>query len=402
MFTTYKIQNGDTFESISNKLYGYPAFGSLIKNANPAISILTAGNNILAPKQKTQAVGVYGNDIAIYIDDKEFKFWTELEIKRSIDGIDTFSFIAPFNKEDKKFIELFKPLTFKKLLITIDGEPLVTGILLSVIPSFDTYSNMISCEGYSMCGVLQDCTPPASMLSTEYNGRSLYNIATILSKPYGIKVINSVNDSKSFETVAAEPTSKIFDFLINLAQQRGIILRSAKNGDLELLQSAKVTTPRMTLNEGNQPLLNVYTKIESQQIYSAITGIAPATENENGGQSTLKNPFLNNKLRALTFNVNDVANSDLKNSVSAKLGRMFGYNISYTADMVGWRDSSNKLIEPNTTLALKSPSAMIYNEYNFIIRSVTYRKNTNSEYVSIDLMLEGAFAGEVPKRLPWD
>jgi hypothetical protein len=45
---------------------------------------------------------------------------------------------------------------------------------------------------------------------------------------------------------------------------------------------------------------------------------------------------------------------------------------------------------------------MVYNEYEFLIRDVTFEQTANSEVARLGLVLPGSFTGEAPEALPWD
>jgi hypothetical protein len=45
---------------------------------------------------------------------------------------------------------------------------------------------------------------------------------------------------------------------------------------------------------------------------------------------------------------------------------------------------------------------MIYNEYEFVIRSVRLIKTGDSESATMTLVLPGSFEGKIPEAMPWD
>ena len=81
---------------------------------------------------------------------------------------------------------------------------------------------------------------------------------------------------------------------------------------------------------------------------------------------------------------------------------MFGAMASYSVALSTWRDPAGNLWAPNTTLKLQAPGAMIYNSYEFIVRSVEFSKDSTSETARLNLVLPGAFSGQIPEALPWD
>ena len=106
--------------------------------------------------------------------------------------------------------------------------------------------------------------------------------------------------------------------------------------------------------------------------------------------------------RPITFKAPDTLNADVKAVAEAKAGRMFGNMASYSVNVDTWRDSSGQLWTPNTTVKLQAPDAMIYSEYEFVIRSVEFNRERALETATLDLVIPGSFSGQVPEVLPWD
>ena len=76
--------------------------------------------------------------------------------------------------------------------------------------------------------------------------------------------------------------------------------------------------------------------------------------------------------------------------------------MAYTCRVSTWRDPAGNLWAPNTTVTLTAPDAMIYDKYEFIIRSVTFETDRATETATLNLVLTGSFSGEIPDSLPWD
>ena len=81
---------------------------------------------------------------------------------------------------------------------------------------------------------------------------------------------------------------------------------------------------------------------------------------------------------------------------------MYGEAVNYISKVATWRTPGGELWTPNTTIKLTFPNAMIYNEYEFLIKSVILEESPKSETATLGLVLPVAYSGEVPKRMPWD
>jgi prophage tail gpP-like protein/phage tail protein X len=408
--TTYSVITGDTFESISRKKYGTEKEAARIARANPGVvEPLAAGTALTvpalpdAPQNVQQAAGSNTEDeVAILVDGKRFRFWDKVRITRAIDAMDTVEFGAPFDSEAPGFKDTFRPFSFKTVVITVGGTPLFTGTMVAVNPVIENGQKVVSVSGYSLPGVLNDCTSPASSFPLEYDNQGLREIATALAAPFGISVEFLADQGAVFERVASEPGKKVLAFLTELAKQRNLIISSSSRGKLVFLQSAESGQPVARLQQGSAPVLAVTPSFNPQEYYSHITGIEPVVVGLPGSQFTVKNPRLEGVVRPLTFNAPDTLDADVKAAVEAKAGRMFGNMASYSVRVATWRDPSGNLWEPNTTIKLLAPDAMIYSEYEFTIRSIEFSRDRTTETATLNLVIPGSFSGKIPESLPWD
>ena len=406
----YTVKTNDTFSTISRKIYGVETDALLISNANPGVIeplnpgiIITIPNKPGTPEVINQNVeSVQQNEVSLKIENELFRFWRTINISRSIDSFDTIGFTAPFEIENEEFREIFRPFSFKNISLNIGGEVLFKGTMLTPTPQVDANSKTISVSGYSLPGVLNDCTLPASAFPLEFEGQGLKDISKTIASYFGLGVEFTDQQGPVFDKVAVEPSEKPFQFLGKLARQRNFVISSTKDGELLFQRSVNRGRPVARLSQGVAPLLSVTPTFKSQEYYSHLTGLAPATAGIGGSQHTVENSRLKGIIRPFTFKANDTTSGDVKAAVEAKIGRMFANAASYTITLVGWRNSKGELWKPNTTITLIAPNAMIFSEYEFIIRKVTLKKAPKSETTELQLVMPGAFDGKIPEDLPWD
>ena len=406
----YKVIADDTFESISRKKYGTEVEAGRIARANPGVSEpLTAGTILAvpvspeAPQNAPQVAPTNAeNEVAILIGGKRFRFWGSVRITRAIDRMDVVEFGAPFDSSAPGFRETFRPFSYKSVDITVGGVPLFTGTMVLPLPAIEAKEKKIQVSCYSLPGVLRDCTAPSSSFPLEFNGLGLQEIATALANPFGIAVEFRADPGAVFEQVALEPGKKILDFLTELAKQRNLVIASTERGKLLFWQSIEVGSPVARLQQGSSPVLSVTPNFKPEEYYSHITGIDSVIVGLDGSQFTVRHPRLEGVTRPFTFNVPDSIDSDIKAAVDAKAGRMFANAASYSVPVDTWRDFSGKLWTPNTSLTLIAPDAMVYNEYEFILRSVVFDRVRGKETAVLNFVMPGAFSGGVPEVLPWD
>lgn len=281
------------------------------------------------------------------------------------------------------------------------GAPLFSGTLVDVTPALDD-RRTVAVRCYSLPGVLQDCTAPASALPTlEYDNATLKTVAEGLVRPFGITAKFTAGVGTAFERVACPYDGKIFEFLAKLARDRGLVLSDTPEGALLFQQSMASGRSVAQLREGESPVLAVRPTFAPQEYYSDVTGVERITVGTRGGAHTEKNPHLPGVVRPFVFTLADTEGADTGTAVRAKLARMFANAIGYSVDLATWRDPAGALWAPNTTITLEAPGAMIYRPYKFLVRRVTLSRGSG-ERARLDLILPGTFEGKAPDTLPWD
>ena len=408
--SVYTIITGDTFDLIARKVYGSEVDSPLIIRSNPGLAEpLTPGVIIFipdkpdAPSIVAQSAAADNEDeVAVSVGGERFRFWDSVAISLSMDALDAIEFSAPFEVNNAKFRKTFRPLSFQDLTVTVGGRLLFTGTMLTPKPTITPERRTVSVTGYSKPGVLNDCTLPASAFPLEFNGQGLNEIAATVCAPFGLSVKFAADHGAIFERVAVEPGAKVFQFLADLARQRNLVISSTFAGALLFQQSVRPGRPVARLEEGVSPLISVAPNYKEQEYYSHVTGLQPTTLGKDGSQFTVNNPRLEGVIRPFTFAADDTPGAAAKSAVEAKAGRMFANVVSYSAAVAGWRDPQGDLWVPNRTLKLLAPGAMIYNEYEFVIRSVSLTRVGDSETASMILVLPGSFEGKIPETMPWD
>lgn len=406
----YNVLAGDTFALISRKLYGVETGAGVLAKANPGVAEPLTPGTVLAvpvlPDAPTDKPPVAPSDspaeVSLLIGTERFRFWNTLTITRAIDSMDTAEFGSPFEPDNLAFREAFKPFRFDPFSVAVGGKPFITGTKISGPPVLTPEGRTVTTSGYSLPGVLNDCTAPASAYPIEYNDQSLSEIATALAAPFGLAVEFGQDPGPRFVRVALDPAQTVLSFLIGLAHQRNFVITSTPRGALRFTRSVAPGSPVARLQEGAAPVLSVTPSFNPQSYFSHVTGLEPTEVGLFGSQFTVKNPHLPGVVRPHTFKAQDTEDSTVKAAVDAKISRMFANMVSYSVPVASWFGPDDNLWQPNTTVTLLAPGAMIYTEYEFIVRSVQFSRTPEAEQATLNLVLPGAFSGEIPERLPWD
>lgn len=350
--------------------------------------------------------------IDIQIDDEIFGHWTECEVTLAIDTFDTVTFKAPWDPSMREIRDAFRPFKYQKLEVSTHLDTLFQGYLVNVDPKVDAQSKTITANGYAKPGVLCDCDMPARVFDAaggkvtkqlEFKQQHLQAIAKQCCDPFGIPVEFLADEGKAFPKVKIGPDQKVFDFLKDLAKQRNLVITNALDGTVLFWQSVDPGQPRARFVEGKQPFKTIEPQFNPREYFSEITGYAAKKRRSAAAKWTETNPWLSSPLRPSTFKLEDTEPGDAKEATQARIGRMFANCVSWTIpDIPGWRDPNDRVWEPNTTVTVHAPGAMIYQETELLIKTVKLKRAPDGWTSSLELALPGAFNGKAPETLPWD
>jgi prophage tail gpP-like protein len=341
------------------------------------------------------------DEVTVIIDDQELRYWTEVKVTLSLDTISTVELQAPWDSSRHDLREIFRPFKYKSLEVHLGGEPLFTGTVVDIAPESNADGSTVAIAGYSLPGVLGDCTMPGDSVPLEFNKQTFVQIMSTLLGPFELDSDVRIDTGAAFKKEALEVDKKPLSFLIELAKQRNFVLSSTEAGALLCWRSVTTGSPVARLE--NRPAGTVKAAFSSQDYFSEMTGFCPRTRKKKGSKFRERNPWLTNVLRPMAFKLQDTEPGDAPNAVRAKLGRMFANMAAVDVeDLPTWRDPKGNLFRPNTTIELHCPDMMIYEPYEFLIRHVKLKASADSQTASLNLVMPGAFSGESPESLPWD
>ncbi len=420
--SSYTTVAGDDFALIARKIYGDEIQAFTIATANPgAFEPLTAGTVLVIPPDVNAPRSLPANladtnEVTLTIDGENFFNWSDLRINRAFDTIGTFSFSAPFEPDNPKWRQVFQPFSFKTIQVYSGRDLIFTGQLVSTVPVSEPGRTTLSVSGYSLPGVLQDCTPPApnSGFQYEFRGLTVVDIAYQLGVPFGVQALGGDGAPGAvFDRVAIEPNRKILNFLASLARERSLVITSDEDGALVFHKenAAPGTSPdegqtlgklAAKFNEDTGPVNAVVPNFNPQQFYSHVTAFQPTILGIEGRQYTVTNTKLPTVLRPYNFLANDTQAADVEPATKATSGRMYSNAIEYSLEVRTWRNALGKLWKPGEFISLNWPNAMIYEDFTFFIKRVNFRKTADKEFANMTLTLPGGYAGKIPEVLPWD
>jgi prophage tail gpP-like protein/phage tail protein X len=430
---TYNIGVNDTLDRISRRFYGSPTGAARIFSANPHVVWEDVGTGryigveiVIPDINRTPIATNVGEDqlnLTIERTDGErvqFTRWSSVIISQSLDSIDTVELEVPFDPTDDVTRSYFKPLAFHRMGFAVGRQHLFNGTMIDILPRVNSESSVLTVSAYSEPGVLADCTVSSTQFtegSLQFDNMRLDAIAQNLCEPFGISVIVDTDVGAPFEELGIRQDQRVFDFLTKLAKQRGVIMTNDASGALRIWRPQGESTidptivddqvVRASLNEGDPTVTSVTPSFKPQSYYSHITAVTqPWFElgtifKLGGDQSTVVNERQPAPLRPHCYIIPESQNADSNQAARAKMGRMFANSVSYSVEVIGWRDSNGKLWQPNRLVKLYAPSAMVYEPYEFLVRGAVLRRSHDQETTVLDLVIPESYTGNIPKGLPW-
>jgi prophage tail gpP-like protein len=347
------------------------------------------------------------DEVSLVIDDTPYKFWTTVNINLSLDNLaDTFSLSGPFEFDNFNFQDIFRPYKYKDVAIYVAGIKQFQGTMLTPKPSNKGSSSVVTVEGYSGPGIIGDVNVAKVDWPVQMNGLNLQEIAEKLLDPFGIVPIFTVSPGAKFtkdDKVRIEVDEKIGSFLIKLAKQRGIIISSNADNELEFhgITSGKA---EVSIIGGKPPWIGSDPVFNGQNMFSEITAIGTNNKKGPGKSATVQNPLLSEvpRIRPLSFRASDISQGGLKDAATAKLGRMLAESVAVNLSCVGWHRPDGTLWRDNQKIVYQSDRDMLYNEAEYITRNVNFKKVANAATTDIELVFPESYNGEVKTSFPWE
>jgi prophage tail gpP-like protein len=425
MSRVYIVQPGDGLFLISTKFYGTAKYADQIVSANPQLSTRKLGpdlyptiwpndrliipdlqNKQLLTNKDPERVDAAGqSDISILIDGDNFSLWETASIVRSFDTIaDTFNLTSPFDFKNELQQEIFKPFAYKPFSLYIGGERMMSGTIIDVNPETSANKSKVSLSGYSLPGILADVNLSPSMYPFESDGLNLKQIAEKLSAPFGITVVFSNDPGSAFsenDKTDIGQDEKIYNYLVNLARQRGFVISSNIQGNL-VFQKTTTAPPTETIIGGQPPFAKSGARYKGQVRSSSITALSIEAVSGAGQSATIEDPEIVIS-RPRVIKAQDTNSGNLKGAAIAQYGRDLAASAIISLTVLGWRRPSDKqLWQENTKIVYLNPGDMIYKETEFLIKKVNYIKTPNNEITVLTLVFPEAYSGKIREGFPWD
>lgn len=399
--TKHIVQPGDSLREISQRYLGTPTKAEYIFNFNNGcksgkIDLIYPGEVILIPYSLTDEEikitppkEIKKGEVVITVDGLSFYGWTSAEIVKNMDTpADGFS--MTINYDGTTPPEVFKPFTYPKCIISIDGEILLTGRVEHVKPSISNSQMSISIQGRSLPGWLLDI--PITKRPAEFENKTIEDIAKEIVNINGVVVKFESDPGEPFEKVTPQHGESIQSFLNKLAIERGLICTSSAKGEL-IFKRAEVS-PSVALFEEGKNIFSASATYDGTNRFSEI--IADATQVEGPANhakaedTELKNNGIN-RPKIITANSNPDENG-LLNIAKWEMNKHIADSISLNVENLNWQNpTTNKIWSEGDTVEIIAPSLYLDQPTEMIIKSVKLGIDTSGKKATLSLILPIAY-----------
>lgn len=357
--------------------------------------------------------------LTLKIDDRfrnrKVDFFSSFEMEMKFNSpASTFSFEGYYDPNNIEHFEMYCALHYHGVTLDYENQQgdiarrVMSGTITSHAYRESNVKQSSSFGGYSIPGVLGDCTIPTSSYPLQHDGLNLRQIAQRLIAPFPnlemvIDPAVSARMEKPFPTTTAGDTQKIAEYLAGLAKQKNVIMSHDNQGRLFFTQANTEAQPIMhfDLREGTPKGTFFAFTINGSAMHSVITAQKQAdADNDNAGQSTIRNPLVvrsRNVFRPITVSQGSGDDNDTSLAARRALGNELRA-IILRIEISDW-DLDSNFIEPNNIITVIAPHLYIVRQERFFIESINYTGNTESTTAVLNCVLPGVYSNTTPVNI---
>jgi prophage tail gpP-like protein len=365
------------------------------------------------------------NEIAIVVGGNRIVGWENVSITRSIEQFPS-SFVLTAADQfpyDPTRATIFRSGPGKKCQIYIGADLVLTGYVDQYSTNVGTGHHDVTITGRGLCEDLSDCS--ADLLNTpELRGATILasnalDLAQKLCKPFGITARSAVADlGKPLPAITVALGETGYEIIERVARYTGYLVYEDEFGNLVL---DRVGTQKMASGftmpgniEGasstlafNQRFSTYVVVWNSVAQYGEINPLANQRASIDDAKFIARFPHRYRPRIIVSeqvgpspagANVMDYwADKRAKWELARRIGR--SQAISLTCD--SWRDSAGQLWKPNYLAPISAVALKILN-VEWIIGTVTFRKDASGTHADLVLMPPDAFDPEPAPLYLWD
>jgi len=184
--------------------------------------------------------------ISLLIDGFDYQNWKSISISRSVVQMaGEFSFTCSNLHAGAN--QKWNIFGGSPCQVVLEGEPIITGYIDGINPSYDSDSNDITFTGRDKTADLVDCTFDLDTFGNEYFNLTVAQVMQRLCNPFGIEVVLDTPDIASdFAEIIPvhriNPGVFVYEMVAELCQQYGVMPMTLGDGKLHITRTGLFRT----------------------------------------------------------------------------------------------------------------------------------------------------------------
>jgi prophage tail gpP-like protein len=352
------------------------------------------------------------DDVSIQVGSDRFQGWQTVSISKSCESMpNTWSVTASTEFLQGPALAGTRP--GQSCLIYIGSDLVITGWIDRRSIPIDAHNHQVTISGRGITRNLVDCSADLvndpSLRGGMINGANTLGVAQRLCKAYGITARSAVADLgvpiPSFQVPLGETPYQIIE---SVARYAGYLVYEDATGALVLDRVGTQSHASGFTLPGNIEAINAERSVDQRfsdylVVWFGVDQLADLGSLANR-RANVSDPTLGDyRLRIIVSEQiapsPDAAQQSINNDLVAnqranwEFARRLGRSQAASITCDSWRDSNGRLWTPNWLAPIEAPKADITGT-NWIIGSVTYRKDMSGTHADLVLMPPDAFNPE--------
>ena len=296
--------------------------------------------------------------------------------------------------------------------VFIGNDLVITGYIDQYATAVSPASHQTTITGRGLCQDLTDCS--ADLEASSVQGASLtaantLDLAQKLCKPFNIQARLAVDDAgKPIGTFTVALGETPYEIIERVARYAGYLVYEDAAGDLIL---DRVGTQKMASGftmpgniEAGASALSFNQRFQKYIVlWSTIAQFNDVSPLSNHRAEVIDEtmPTTRNRPRIIISEQIDPSYDLAQARANWELARRIGRSQSISLTCDSWRDSAGRLWKPNALAKIDAPALKITGA-EWIIGTVTFRKDSSGTHADIGLMPPDAFTPQPAPLYLWD
>lgn len=276
--------------------------------------------------------------------------------------------------------------------VFIDGDTVLTGYIDDAEASYNGQEHTVTVSGRDKTADLVDC----AAVITEWKGRTLYDVAVELCRPFGVTVVDQANALARFATYKPEPGETVFEALEAAARHRAVWLATDGFGQLVITRANRtpaadslVLGGNIKQAEGKQSLRECFSEYRALGQQASDPFAAEELAQAYHVKAVARDPRVSRYRPTIIMAEQSLDAIGAQQRADWEARRRYGQAEAITYHVVGFRGRNGSLWQPNTL-------AQVDDAFNGInghrlISSVVYVIDENGARTEITVKPREAF-----------